>query len=169
MTDPHLHNLEPHANTLEALRQPRVLWMCLMYWIYTGIESVAGYLLFSFLTTERHYSIEVAGITTGCYWGSLTLGRIFFGQVSNHFPKESLLKGVAMIAIGSSLLIAFKTPVPTELIGASLLASYWPLYSRPGSHSLHNTLVDAFLTRPSDYKLGLLQSESRPFLCLSVN
>lgn len=110
-----------HVGLTTAIRSPRVVWLCLLYWVYTGVESTAGYLLFSFLTIERDYSVAVAGAVTSAYWGALTIGRIFFGQVLTHAPKSLVLRTVACFAVAASLLLALKTPWSLDLGGACLL------------------------------------------------
>ena len=111
----------PAIGIAAALRNPRVLWMCLLYWIYTGVEATCGYLLFSFLTMERGYVVAVAGAVTSAYWGALTIGRIVFGQVLMHAPKPMVLRSVGLVAVAASLMIAVKTPWSLDLLGGCLL------------------------------------------------
>ena len=111
----------PAIGIATALRNPRVAWLCLLYWVYTGVESTCGYLLFSFLNIERDYSIAVAGAVTSAYWGALTIGRIVFGQVLMHAPKPLVLRTMGLVAVVASLMLAIKTPWSLDLLGACIL------------------------------------------------
>src|SRR3954454_24697329 len=69
---------EPGASMGEALRRP-VVWMQLaLFFLYCGIESTAGQLLYSLFTESRGVPPTTAGLATGGYWASLMLGRVVF-------------------------------------------------------------------------------------------
>lgn len=104
-----------------VLRNPRVAWLCLLYWVYTGIESTCGYLLFSFLTIERKYDVAVAGAVTSAYWGALTIGRIVFGQILMHAPKLLVLRLVALVSVAATLMLNVRSSWSVDLVGACLL------------------------------------------------
>ena len=96
---------EGTASIGEALRRP-VVWMQLvLFFLYCGIESTAGQLLYSLFTESRGMRTTTAGLATGGYWASLTAGRIVFGQLAASVSRRSVLRiGLGLAPIASLLL-----------------------------------------------------------------
>lgn len=93
------------ASIAEALRRPIVWAQLAVFFLYCGIESAAGQLLYSLLTEARGMSHTSAGIATGGYWASLTAGRIVFGQLAATLRRRWVLRiGLGLAPAGATLL-----------------------------------------------------------------
>lgn len=90
----HAGHAEPaeRAPMLATLRRPIVWLHVLLFWVYCGIEVSAGQWLYTILTESRGVRAEVAGPVVAGYWGSLTLGRIVFGQIAARVSREAILR-----------------------------------------------------------------------------
>jgi fucose permease len=109
------------ATTREALRRP-VVWMQLaLFFLYCGIESTAGQLLYSLLTESRGMARAPAGLATGGYWASLTVGRVVFGQLAASISRRAVLRvGLGLAPLGAGLIWADAGAV-ASVAGAALL------------------------------------------------
>ena len=106
-----------------ALRHP-VIWLnfCL-FMLYCGVEMTAGQWLFTLLTRMHGIDVGMAGTIAGLYWGSLTIGRIVFGQVTaTARPLNALRAGLA-IAMAATLMFAW-FPVPLLGMAAALALGF---------------------------------------------
>lgn len=72
----------PRVSMGAAMRVPRVWLQVAVFFVYCGIESSAGLLLFTLFTESRGMSLGAAGMTVAGYWAALTVGRVVFGQVA---------------------------------------------------------------------------------------
>ena len=111
----------PTASASQALRRP-VVWMQLaLFFLYCGIESTAGQLLYSLLTESRGMSKGAAGLATGGYWGALTAGRFVFGQLAASVSRRAVLRtGLGLAPLGAALLWLNAGPA-TSVAGAAIL------------------------------------------------
>jgi fucose permease len=92
------------ASTVEALRRPLVWMQLALFFLYCGIESTAGQLLYSLFTESRGMPHTTAGVATGGYWASLTLGRIVFGQLAASAGRRAVLRiGLGLAPVGAAL------------------------------------------------------------------
>lgn len=103
------------------MRRP-VVWMQLsLFFVYCGIETTAGQLLYSLLTESRGMHPTAAGLATGGYWASLTAGRFVFGQVSASVSRRAVLRiGMGLAPVGA-LLVASNAGNLVSVAGAALL------------------------------------------------
>jgi len=113
-----------------ALKQPLVWQHMLIYFVYGGVETTAGQLLFTLFTEARGLSVAAAGTTVGGYWAALTIGRIVFGQFAvKATPRKLLLIGTIGAPL-AAMLIALQGPV--AIVGALALgfslAPIFPTY-----------------------------------------
>ncbi|MFO8042806.1 MAG: MFS transporter [Alkalispirochaeta sp.] len=102
-----------------------------IFFLYTGLEVVAGQWAFSLFTIERGVSAARAGTWVGIYWAALTVGRIVFGWVSERMPVTVILRGaLGGVAIGIVLLfppaVTILSPLGLAIMGFSL-APIFPL------------------------------------------
>ncbi|MEX2443958.1 MAG: MFS transporter [Alkalispirochaeta sp.] len=102
-----------------------------IFFLYTGLEVVAGQWAFSLFTIERGISAAQAGTWVGLYWAALTVGRIVFGWVSERVAVPIILRGaLAGVAVGIALLFPTQVPalapVGLAVLGFSL-APVFPL------------------------------------------
>ena len=93
------------ASMGEALRRP-VVWAQLgLFFVYCGIESTAGQLLYSLFTESRGVPPHTAGVAVGGYWGALTLGRVVFGQLAATLgPRATLRTGMVLAPLAAALI-----------------------------------------------------------------
>jgi fucose permease len=105
----------------EALRRPAV-WMQLpLFFLYCGVESTAGQLLYSLFTESRGVRPTTAGLATGGYWAALTEGRFVFGQIAASVSRGAILRtGLGLAPVGAALLW-WDVAVPVSVAGAALL------------------------------------------------
>lgn len=103
----------------------------LIFFLYTGIEVIAGQWAFSLLTIERSVNPATAGTWVGIYWAALTVGRIVFGWISERFPATAILRTTLFgAAVGIGLLFirvgTVAAPLGLAILGFSL-APMFPL------------------------------------------
>ena len=82
---------EYQTSMRETLRQPRVWLSIAMFLIYTGGEVTLGVWAFSLLTESRGVEPTVAGLFTGSYWATFTIGRALAGLVTRRIGLDRLL------------------------------------------------------------------------------
>jgi fucose permease len=109
------------ASAGEALRQP-VVWAQLpLFFLYCGIESTAGQLVYTLLTESRGMAPAPAGLATGGYWAALTVGRVVFGQVAASVSRRAVLRiGLGLAPLGAALIWA-NAGAAASVAGAALL------------------------------------------------
>jgi len=111
----------PTASALEALRRGIVWAQLPLFFLYCGIEYTAGQLLYSLLTEARGMAQAPAGMATGGYWASLTVGRVVFGQVAASVSRRSVLRiGLGLAPLGAAMIWA-NAGSAASVAGAALL------------------------------------------------
>ncbi|MGY6521717.1 MAG: MFS transporter [Mongoliitalea sp.] len=89
----------------ESIQQPMAYLSILVFFLYTGFEIGVGQWLYTILTQSRGIAEDIGGIWVSTYWGSLTLGRIFFGFVLRKSSTSKVLSlGTIGIVLGSMML-----------------------------------------------------------------
>ncbi len=97
-----------------TLRMP-VVWMGIaMFFLYAGLEATPGQWVFTYFTQARGIVEESAGLWVSIYWGSFTIGRIFFGAIITRLNTRILLRVLIITAIISALLIWWN---PVDWVG----------------------------------------------------
>jgi fucose permease len=108
----------PSGRRLSAM----VAGSILLFFLYTGLELVAGQWAFSLLTIGRGMNPAAAGLAVTFYWGALTAGRILFGFVSSFAPKPvSVLRVCWTTAFLAIILMQITAPPAVGTIGRTLL------------------------------------------------
>lgn len=92
-----------------------------MFFLYTGMEVVAGQWAFSLLTISRHVPIARAGTAVAIYYGSITVGRIAFGFITERLAPTRLLRLVLTGALLGTVMIWIPRPSVIAPIGLALL------------------------------------------------
>ncbi|MFW5694905.1 MAG: MFS transporter [Alkalispirochaeta sp.] len=120
-----------------------------IFFLYTGLEVVAGQWAFSLFTIERGMSAARAGMWVSVYWAALTVGRIVFGWVSERVSAPLILRG-ALAGCGVGIILLLPMPVPAVApIGLALLGfSLAPIFPvligetprRIGAHRAHHLI-----------------------------
>jgi fucose permease len=101
---------EPDAQTknvraVDTLKLP-LLWVgVVLFFLYTGVENTTGQWSYSLLTEARSVVPDVAAFWASAYWGSLTVGRIVFGFVTDRLGIERSLRLAMLGVVGAAVLI----------------------------------------------------------------
>jgi fucose permease len=112
----------PTATLADALRQPVVWLQALLFFLYAGLESTAGQLLFTLFTESRGQRVTVAGTAVAAYWAALTLGRIVFGQLAASLSRRAVLRtGMALAPVAAALIAWPAAPAALSFAAAALL------------------------------------------------
>lgn len=130
------------AGIKESMRQPMAYLSILVFFLYTGFEIGVGQWLYTILTQSRNIAEDVGGLWVSTYWGSLTLGRIFFGFVLQKSSTSKVLSlGTVGIVIGSTMLYWDFSPI-TSYVSVGLIGlSCAPIF--PSMISLASSLFKA--------------------------
>ena len=133
----------------ETLRQPRT-WLSMgLFFVYVGCEVALGIWAYSLLTESRGITPQVAGLVTGSYWATFTVGRIIAGLFAKRVGVDALVQGSLLGAILGALLLWWN-PIPAAnlaavaLIGFAIAPIFPALMSgtsqRVGVHDAANTI-----------------------------
>ncbi len=126
--------LDPSAAKIgiaDTLRLPLVWLGIAIFVTYAGIETSAGQWPYSLFTEARSVAESTAGVWVSIYWGSLTVGRLFFGGVVDRLGVVRMLRlsmlgvlcGAGMVWWNGADLVSF---LGLALTGLSL-APIFPL------------------------------------------
>ena len=99
---------------LETLRQPSVWLSILFFFLYTGIEATLGSWAYTLLTESRGILPQVAGLWTGSYWATFTMGRVLAGLYTKRIGVHALIRISLLAAFGGAMLLWWN---PTAWIG----------------------------------------------------
>jgi fucose permease len=111
------------ATLAQTLRQPVVWLHALLFFVYAGLESTAGQLLYTLFTESRGVPVAAAGVTVGAYWAALTLGRIVFGQLAATLTRRTILRTAMTLAPLAAALIAWN-PTPALSFAATAFLGF---------------------------------------------
>jgi fucose permease len=81
-----------------TLGRPAVWLNAALFFVYTGVEVVAGQWTYSLFTEGRGVASETAGLWAAGYWGSLTAGRMAVGWLAKRVPAPTLLHVAMAVA-----------------------------------------------------------------------
>jgi fucose permease len=120
----------PRTVRLRDALASRAVWLnSSLFFVYTGLEVVAGQWIFSVFTEGRGVSAGAAGVAVSAYWASLTVGRVAFGVLAARHAPIRLLR-VALVGASSAALTLWWAPQP--LVGFAGLAAlgftFAPIY-----------------------------------------
>ncbi len=150
-------------STRTTLARPIVWVNIAIFFFYAGIEVTAGNWSYSVFTETRGVAPELAGLMTGLYWGSFTVGRIFFGIVANRFAVTATIRAMAVTAIVAAALFWWN---PVNWVGFAgliilgfALAPVFPLLmtatpSRLGNADANNAI--GFQVAAASFGIGVL-------------
>jgi fucose permease len=107
----------------------RVVFMLVLFFLYTGVEVGTGQWAFTLLNEGRGVSTAAAGAWVAAYWGGLTFGRFFFGFAGDRFAPGRLLAGSMAVAL-VGLAVLWLAPGGAGVLGLPLtglgLAAIFP-------------------------------------------
>ncbi|MBL8134394.1 MAG: MFS transporter, partial [Anaerolineae bacterium] len=72
----------------ETLRVPAVWFGVALFFFYAGMETSPGQWMFPLYSQSRGIPEATAGFWVSFYWGSFTVGRIFFGAIISYIPTH---------------------------------------------------------------------------------
>ncbi|HEY4034164.1 MAG TPA: MFS transporter [Ktedonobacteraceae bacterium] len=73
-------------NVLGAVLKIGPVWLAILFlFLYVGLETSVGNWSYSFLLTDRHQTILLAGWIVSGYWSGLTLGRFLVNTIAERF------------------------------------------------------------------------------------
>lgn len=120
-TDTERKLLDYYTPLRETLLQPSVWLSMLLFFIYTGLELTLGHWSYTLLTESRGIAPQTAGLVTGSYWATFTLGRVLAGLYTRRISLNTLMRGSILLAlIGAALLWWNPAPV-VSLAGVALV------------------------------------------------
>jgi fucose permease len=105
---------------IDTMRHPAAWLSMLLFFLYTGCEVVLGTWTYTLFIESRGIAPELAGLATGGYWGSFTVGRIVAGLFANRVGVNRLVSGSLIASLLGSLLLWWN-PFPA----ANLIAVAW--------------------------------------------
>lgn len=110
------HAVEPSGGVKAA--RSLVVAALALFFVYTGVELVAGQYAFTFLSEGRGVSVATAGLAAGGFWLGLTISRVLLGLMGARMAGDRLL------AIATSLTVVAMTLLwwsPAEWVGPAAL------------------------------------------------
>jgi fucose permease len=110
------------------LREPLAWITMALFFVYVGLEAAAGQWSFSLFTLARDTPTTIAGVLVSAYWGSLTVGRLFFGVIATRFSSDALLRVCMAIAVVAAGLIWLNLPILSWLALAILGLVLAPIF-----------------------------------------
>lgn len=114
-------NRSPPVTMRATLQRPLVWLQIVIFALYTGLEFMVGNWSFTLLTEARHTSPETAGLLVTGYYGSIGLGRVVLGGLSDWIGVDRLLRGATFAAVIGTLLFAFAPALWLSMAGLTLL------------------------------------------------
>ncbi len=106
---------------LETLRRPAVWLSLLMFFVYVGAEITLGSWAYTLLTESRGIAPSVAGLWTGSYWGTFTLGRILAGLYTKRVGVHTLVRGSVLFALLGAVLLWWNPAEAISLLGVAIV------------------------------------------------
>lgn len=107
---------------IATLKQPVVLLGILMFVVYAGLEATPGQWVFTVFTKVRGIAEVPASQWVSIYWGSFTIGRIFFGAIINRVNSLVLVRVCMVGALIGALLLWLNPVAWVGFAGLTLLA-----------------------------------------------
>lgn len=102
-----------------ALHLPSLMSMVLFI-IYTGVELGLGLWAYTFLTEARGVGTTIAGLVTGSYWATFTVGRILAGVYSGKVKVQRLVAGGIILAMACLALVWLNAGTIATVAGIAL-------------------------------------------------
>lgn len=105
----------------ETLRQ-RSTWLSItLFFMYTGVEITLGLWAYTLLTEARGIAPAVAGLWTGSYWGTFTIGRVIAGLYAPRVGSNRLIRISLLGALTGALLLWWNPSQVVSLFGVVLV------------------------------------------------
>jgi fucose permease len=105
----------------DTLRLGRTWLGIVAFFIYTGLEAVAGVWAYSFLTTVRELSMGTAGTGVAAFWAALSAGRVTFGTFVDPDAIPGMLRLALRGLVAAAVSIAIPLSAGAAIFGFALL------------------------------------------------
>ncbi len=105
----------------ESLRQPAVWVSLLLFFTYTGVETILGNWTYTLLTESRGFALETAGLWAGSYWAMFTVGRVLAGLYTRKISVARLVRGSSLLALGGAVILWWNPTPWSSLLGISMV------------------------------------------------
>ncbi len=123
------NTLSTNPYWLDVIRDRQVVGQCCLFFVYTGIESTVGQLLFTFWTEGTGLNEGLAGAAITAYWLAFTLSRFGIGALSVRWDGKQILNASALISIFLATIILIPNMNYLGLSAVALLgASIAPIF-----------------------------------------
>jgi fucose permease len=117
------------VRSIDTLKLPLVWVGVVLFFLFTGVENTTGQWSYTLFTEARSVDPDVAGFWASAYWGSLTVGRIIFGLVTDRLGVERSLRLVMIGAMCGAVLIWGNFTGWLSFVGLALMGfSVAPLF-----------------------------------------
>jgi fucose permease len=100
------------ASLRQSLAVPAVWLSVFLFVVYTGLEGTPGAWAYTLFTEGRGIAEATAGLWASLYWGSFTVGRIFFGAIINYVSMTWLVR-LCMAGSVAGIILLWANPFPT--------------------------------------------------------
>jgi fucose permease len=141
----------PGQEHLKVRLNPAVVLMGIVLFFYVGAEFGLGAWVSSYTEQAAEASVMAGAAVTSGYWAALALGRIAVARLLEEHSPAALLgasiglagvSGIALVAIGDVLLLAFGAAFVTGLAFGPI----WPLSMAIGARDAGGSTTAALVT-----------------------
>lgn len=107
--------MDYHTSLWETLLRV-VTWVSiLMFLLYTGAELTLGNWTYTLFTEGRGVSPQLAGLWTGGFWATFTIGRVLAGLYARRVRLDTMMYGALILSLLGAILFWWN---PIALVGA---------------------------------------------------
>lgn len=137
------------ASLGETLKHISAWLSMLMFFIYTGVELGLGLWSYSLLTESRGVAPQIAGLVTGSYWATFTVGRILAGWYTRKIQARNILYISIFSALLGTIIVALNLGIWVTITGIGIIGfAIAPLFpslisdtgNRVGNRHISNTI-----------------------------
>jgi fucose permease len=106
------------------------VWMSMfLFFLYVGIEGSIGTWTYSLLTESRGIEPTVAGVLTGSFWATFTIGRVLAGIFAKQVGLNRMVQGGVGLALAGELLLIWNPSRVVSLAAVALIGiAIAPIY-----------------------------------------
>jgi len=113
----------------KTLRQPLVWLSVLLFFVYVGIEVSLGTWTYSLLTEARGVDSATAGLISGSFYATFTIGRIIAGLYAKKAGVDRIIQGSVAAALVGAILLIWNPAKVVNLLAVALIGlAIAPIY-----------------------------------------
>ncbi len=105
----------------ETLRRPTVWLSVLLFLLYTGCEASLGTWAYTLLVESRGTHPWMAGLWTGSYWATFTVGRGVAGLYARRLGVDLLMRCSLLAALLGAVLLWWNPASVANLVAVALI------------------------------------------------